>query len=42
MAVSHPATFHKDDVEIIARESLYEGFFRSSAIVFVIGCSTVR
>lgn len=27
MAVSHPATFHKDDVEIIARESLYEGFF---------------
>ncbi|WP_440866025.1 ADP-ribose diphosphatase [Symbiopectobacterium purcellii] len=27
VSVSHPATFHKDDVEIIARESLYEGFF---------------
>ncbi|WP_291970175.1 ADP-ribose diphosphatase [Candidatus Symbiopectobacterium sp.] len=27
VSASHPATFHKDDVEIIARESLYEGFF---------------
>jgi hypothetical protein len=35
-------TFTKNDVEIIARETLYRGFFRSISTVFVIVCSTVR
>lgn len=34
-------TFSKNDVEIIARETLYRGFFRSIYIVFAIACSTV-
>lgn len=37
-SVSGPVTFTKDDVEIIARETLYDGFFRWSFIVFVIAC----
>lgn len=37
---THPGTFTKDDVEIIARETLYKGFFHCSAIVFATVCST--
>lgn len=33
-------TFSKNDVEIIARETLYRGFFRSIYIVFAIACLT--
>ncbi len=33
-----PVTFTKNDVEIIARETAYEGFFPLCVIAFVIGC----
>lgn len=35
-------TFSKNDVEIIARETLYRGFFRSIYIVSATACLTVR
>lgn len=35
-----PVTFGKNDVEIIARETLYRGFFHLIFIVFVIVYST--
>lgn len=38
----YPVTFSKNDVEIIAREPLYEGFFLWSAIVSVTACLTAR
>lgn len=34
----YPVTFTKNDVEIIARETLYRGFFRWSATAFVTAC----
>lgn len=35
---SSPVSFGKDDVEIIARETRYKGFFLLLHIGFVIGC----
>lgn len=29
---THPGTFAKDDVEIIARETLYKGFFFTATL----------
>lgn len=37
-----PVTFAKNDVEIIARETLYRGFFRWIFIAFATVCSTVK
>ncbi len=37
-----PVTFDKNDVEIIARETLYRGFFHSTYIAFAIVCSTAK
>lgn len=33
-SASGPVTFTKDDVEIIARETLYDGFFFAGALPF--------
>ncbi len=37
-----PVTLDENDVEIIARETLYRGFFHSIYIVFATACSTVK
>lgn len=37
-----PMTFSKNDVEIIARETLYRGFFHWISIVSATACSTVK
>lgn len=37
-----PVTFGKDDVEIIARETCYRGFFHSIATVSVTVCLTAK
>ncbi|CDL31865.1 ADP-ribose pyrophosphatase [Enterobacter hormaechei] len=37
-----PVTFAKNDVEIIARETLYSGFFQWNFTVSGIVCLTVR
>lgn len=37
-----PVTFTKNDVEIIARETLYSGFFHWNYTVFAIVCLTVK
>lgn len=37
-----PVTFEKKDVEIIARETLYRGFFHSIYTGFAIVCSMAK
>ena len=40
--VNPVATLSKNDVEIIARETVYRGFFRLMYTVFAIACLTAR